>query len=460
MSPSFVVFSLAIALTAGASDELKPWASNHHPTDVPKRQAEEITSAEFKYTLVQGGTMDGQNCRSPMGCGMSGEGACEQTWESNRAVRMENIGSSNVLNPWLSNGRNNFRNIDEIVAAAITPGMSDKEKALALWFQEMRFRYHHGGNNLEVGDPVKVFNVYGHNTCGNDSICLAGLWHKAGFQKVAPARALGHCISQAFFDGRWNLLDGDQHVFYLLRDNETIANDRDLARDHDLLKRTHVEGILLPDRSKSEVQAAYYVFDGEISGDRNCKGDTTMNMVLRPNEAITWRWGHLDPVKCHGGDKLLYPDTFCNGLWEYRPNFSTETWRAGADTVEAIRSGPDGLAAEEGKTGQIVWTIRSPYVFVGGRLEVDGHGAKFAVCRDGKTWEDAGENLDKFFPPTPPAHYQYRLRCQLNGEARLQRLGIVNDLQMAPFLLPGMVVGQFLRLLRPINGGAKSADYA
>ena len=44
-----------------------------------------------------------------------------------------------------------------------------------------------------------------------------------------------------------------------------------------------------------------------------------MNMVLRPNEAITWRWGHLDPVKCIGGGKLRYPDTICNGLWEYRP---------------------------------------------------------------------------------------------------------------------------------------------
>ena len=28
---------------------------------------------------------------------------------------------------------------------------------------------------------------------------------------------------------------------------------------------------------------------------------------------------------------------------------------------------PTGLAAEEGKTGTIIWTMRSPYVFVGGR---------------------------------------------------------------------------------------------
>ena len=79
---------------------------------------------------------------------------------------------------------------------------------------------------------MKVFNVYGHNTCGNDSICLAGLWRKAGF-KVAPARLVGHCVTQVFYDGSWHLLDGDMHSIYLLRDNETIAGEQDLVRDHD-----------------------------------------------------------------------------------------------------------------------------------------------------------------------------------------------------------------------------------
>jgi hypothetical protein len=86
-----------------------------------------------------------------------------------------------------------------------------------------------------------------YNTCGNDSICLAGLWHRAGL-KVTPARLVGHCVSQAFFDGRWNLFDGDMHSMYLLRDNRTIACEQDLVRDHDLIKRSHTQGILNPDK--------------------------------------------------------------------------------------------------------------------------------------------------------------------------------------------------------------------
>ena len=63
--------------------------------------------------------------------------------------------------------------------------------AFALWFQETRHRYHWAGDNSELGDPVKVFNVYGHNTCGNDSICLAGLWKVAGLKVLAHSFEVG-----------------------------------------------------------------------------------------------------------------------------------------------------------------------------------------------------------------------------------------------------------------------------
>ena len=218
---------------------LHPWSTNTHPTDVAKSHIEEITAstgATYKYTVLQSGMMDGRNCRSPMGCGIAREGAFLQTWESNRSVRMENIGSADVVNPWLSNGRNNFRSVEEIVSSAVSPGMTDADKAFALWFQEIQYRHHSPGDNGELGDPVKVFNVYGYNTCGNDSICLATLWREAGL-KVAPARALGHCISQAFYDGGWHFYDGDMHSVYLFRDNQTVAGEQDIVRAHDLIKR-------------------------------------------------------------------------------------------------------------------------------------------------------------------------------------------------------------------------------
>jgi hypothetical protein len=439
MRRSLVILAL-LGVAAGPRDPFAPWGATSHPTDAPKRHGENITAGRHVYGVRQGGTMDGANCRSPVAVGMMDGPAVEQTWESNRAVRLENTGTTDVINPWLANGRNGFRTLAKIVASAVKPGMTDREKAHALWFQEIRHRYHWAGDDNELGDPVKVFNVYGHNTCGNDSICLAGLWKRAGL-KVTPARVVGHCVTQVYFDGRWNLFDGDMHSMYLLRDNHTVASEQDLVRDHDLVKRTHTQGILnLDRRATDEWQASIYVFEGPPAGDRSCVQDTSMDMVLRPGEAITWRWGHASPVKYHG-QKPRYPDAVCNGLWEYRPDFSRDLWKKGAATIAGVTTKGGALVAEGGKTGTVVWVIRSPYVLVGGRLETQGRCAKFSLSWDGKSWREVGPNLDKLFPPTGPARYAYRLRCELGADARLGRLGIVNDLQMAPLALPAMGVG-------------------
>ncbi len=364
------------------------------------------------YVVVHWGTMDGTNCRSPMGTGMNREGAIEQTWQSNRAVRMENVGQTDVIEPWLSNGRSNFRNIKEIVAAAVTPEMSDAEKARALWYQQIQQRYHSSAGGEDLGDPVKVFNTYGLNPCGKDAMMMGGLWKQVGL-KGAPVRLVGHAIAQVGYDGGWHVMDGDLDMIYLLRDNETLANDRQLARDHDLVKRTHTMGLLVDDsRTRDEGAAAMFVSEEPIQGSRACKEDTTMKMTLRPGEALVWRWGHLKPAKYMAPSQFVYPDNICNGLWEYRPDFGREVWKKGALKVENVVSGPEGLAAESGRPGTVVWKIASPYALVGGHLEAEAGGAKFAVSSDGTKWTDiAGGNFDKFFPLEGNPYYQYQLRC-------------------------------------------------
>ncbi|HVE43168.1 MAG TPA: hypothetical protein VNM14_25050 [Planctomycetota bacterium] len=453
-----LAFLLLLIPAAPADDALEPWASDRHPTDVPRRHVQELGSGHAEYRIVHGGTMDGLTCRSPIGGGF---GIWQQSWESNRAVRLENIGETDVLHPWLSNGRNDFRSPKEIVAGAVTPGMSDRERAIAIWRRQTTQRFHAGADDsAEMHDPVKVFNVYGYTTCGDDSICLAGLWHAAGFS-VSPGRLLGHRTSQVFFDGRWNFLDGDLGPLYLLRDNATIASELDLVRDHDLLKRSHPYGVLDPDRRReNEGNAALYTDEGELRADRGIAEiarNSTMNMVLRPGEAIVWRWGHTVPVKYHGVSdiKIFGPrseagrkwgasaaDRICNGRWEYQPDFARELWRKGAESVEHVAVDGGALVAEEGKVGTIVWKLQSPYVFVGGSIAATGRGARFSISWDGVAWQPAGENLDPQFPSQGPARYQYRLKCELPAGARLERLAVFNDLQMAPLALPGVVLGE------------------
>ena len=123
LSTLLILVSLFIETT---DDSLAPWATNHHPTDVPKQETHEFTAGRADYSVVQTGTMDGWNCRSPQGVWQP----FQQTWESNRSVRMANVGQTDLVNPWLSNGRNDFRTLNEIVARAVKPGMSRARRRL------------------------------------------------------------------------------------------------------------------------------------------------------------------------------------------------------------------------------------------------------------------------------------------------------------------------------------------
>jgi Asp-tRNA(Asn)/Glu-tRNA(Gln) amidotransferase A subunit family amidase len=53
---------------------------------------------------------------------------------------MENVGETDVVNPWLSNGRDNFRTAEAVANSALAPGMTDAEKAFAT-FSDMIARF-------------------------------------------------------------------------------------------------------------------------------------------------------------------------------------------------------------------------------------------------------------------------------------------------------------------------------
>ena len=232
-----------------------------------------------------------------------------------------------------------------------------------------------------------VFNCYGHHVCGQDALIQSLYWQKVGL-KSAPVRLVSHAIAQVQYDGGWHVMDGDLDSFFLLRDNETVASDRELARDHDLVKRAHTYGLTLPDlRRFDEAYAAMFVCEDPVHGDRAGNSTWTMNMTLRPGEALVWRWGHLTPPKYswrRGAARL--PRHRLQRPLGIPAGLQHDLWKKGATTIENIVSAPDGLRAEEGKTGTIIWTMRSPYIFVGGRFEAEGNGAVLEVSEDGKKW--------------------------------------------------------------------------
>ena len=441
----------AVCAGTQTNGAFEPWASKSDPADITKHDVQDITTSLFTYTITQGGTMDGKMCTTLPGVWEP----YEQTWESNRSLRMENIGPANVINPWLTIGPIDYFS-QQTIAKSVVQGLStEREKALALFYFYITHRYHKGnGDNTAQGDVSQAINVFGFNTCGNSTLCLSDLLDKVGLRNCIFSHCPGHVVPQVFFDGRYNTLDGDQATFMLMRDNHTLANELDLVRDHDLIIRVHQYGIMRamnPVRN-NEDYAQYYTWEGTTTVPLKGWAWWNMGMVLRPHEAIEWRWGHETPVKYHG-DMTGYPptasDTIYNGLWEYAPDFLDDAqWRAGA-SVTNIANNDGVLTAMDGGTGTILWHMKVPYQFVGGTLSAAGDGYVFEVgFLDPKDWRKTDytplatpAEFDGKFKGRTADSYEYWLKCTLTGKASLRAITILNDLQMAPLAMPSMTVG-------------------
>jgi len=416
-----------------------------------RQHVETIAARTRAYRIRVHGTMDGTNTRDPVGYGRYGQG-----WENNVSVRLENIGDDLVRNPWIIvNGQRRWRSIEEILEEILEEGASAAEKARAIWEFARRRRYHFTTADDEVKDTVKMLNVYGYTLCWDEAYTVSNLWQAAGL-KIRRGVPHGHCTTEVFFDGRYHLLDSDEHLLVLRRDNQTIAGEEDLARDHDLMKRAHAYGILNPEsRQTSEGAAALFIHTGPRSGGRPFVGGHRMDLDLRPGEALVWEWE--DRGKYHGYGKR--PPRLGNGRLHYVPRLDSTFARWTAHAVN-LQPGSDGLApADPDRESILVYRIASPYAVVGGQMSVDGTGA-VEISRDGENWatvasrEDGTFPLDPHFPPASPAAYRWYLRLRGPG-LTLHHLSIEADLQMAPLSLPALEVGDNEILYADENDGPR-----
>ena len=125
----FVLTATVLALAMGADDACSPGrpirirATWRSPTSRRSRRGRTSTrscrAARWMAGIAARRWAAASRGRAPCSRPGSPTGRCGwRTWAQ-----------TDVVNPWLSNGRNNFRSVEEIVASAVTPGMTDAEKA-------------------------------------------------------------------------------------------------------------------------------------------------------------------------------------------------------------------------------------------------------------------------------------------------------------------------------------------
>ena len=460
-----------------------------------KSHVEAIDSASHSYSIQMGGKIDGERTRDPIGYW-----AFDQYWEPNVSVRLENIGDTPVVNPWLHRaGSMDTRNLQSIVASIIQPGMSDKEKARRVYEFEVSHRFHATTQDDEVPDVVKRINIYGYSLCYDESKAISDLWRAAGL-KVRQGYPNGHSLAEVYYEGNWHLLDSDESIISLQRDNETIVSEAQVVADHDLGKRTHNYGLLADDnRLGDEGGASLLFWEGPRSGEQPSLTRHAMDFTLRPGESITWAWNpanryHAKPFSFGDEDADAWNKHWrviahvMDGEMTYAPDFSK------ASTLEYLHlegvakrsDGPygeglylTGNAGAVGNKGVVDVRVKTAYPVVGGRVDVDfarqdldHEGIALSISFDqGNSWTNVWAStpgdynrmyadLDPFFKKTDAARYDYTLRFTLNSNAKtpavaLKGFYLRSTVQMAQLAMPGLALGENQFTYSDANSGTR-----
>jgi hypothetical protein len=428
-----------------------------------------IDKPSSEYTVEVGGTIDPENLE----------------------IAIENLGDTPVVNPRLSvNGLYDWYDA-KALADEITRGLhTDEEKALAIWWWVRYRTYQRSPYDETAVHPIRAMNGYGYGICGHVAAWMKGLWTAAGV-KGRIQELWGHTVSEAFYNGAWHELDGNVKVFYLDRDNRTIASLATLEHDKWLIERTvhprefqpWLLGLDTPDRNEEFVRYITSYKDNyeELGHDAELAKNYSMAMTLKPGEKLV-RWWTPRLGKFEGREERPEaPRIYANGqlIWEpdlhrvdIRPYLSIERWGNVATSHDGRSPAihVDDLQ-DELYTRPSVFSIpiRSPYPIVGGRFSctlvkqgdsgLDSASVYFGQpqwasgdlyeYRWGQGPQRVSVDLDaKLLKSGVP--YQYSIGFAIRGnaaskpptQAGLDAFRSETDLQVSPHSLPALSLGK------------------
>src|SRR5687768_7122655 len=115
----------------------------------------------------------------------------------------------------------------------IKEGMSDQEKAIAIWQTTTRYRQQasppheylrSGMAGGHVHDPLKTAHVYGYGQC----CCVSG--ENAGLARYLgmPARGrdiTAHSVCEVYYDDAWHLIDSSVMNYFVKEDGKLASVD-------------------------------------------------------------------------------------------------------------------------------------------------------------------------------------------------------------------------------------------
>ncbi|HUS93488.1 MAG TPA: hypothetical protein VM695_16640 [Phycisphaerae bacterium] len=337
-------------------------------------------------------------------------------------------------------------------ASWIKPGMTDEQKALAVWETVVKYRHQTNPPNEyalmgdNVHDVMKAIHVYGYGMCCCAAANIEQLGRTVGLK--ARGRIIrAHSVPELFYDGAWHLFDASL-INYHRKPDGTIASVDEIIEAVQQWHAAH-SGYA---RNEGKLRAfardfgwrkgpallagsEFYTKDGwNLAGTHgwpstmqefDCKPGQVYeygysqgyrpNVQLRPGERLARNWfnkglhvnmdggqapGCLEKRAGMGPQRKLgdiAPGRVGNGTREYDVPLADGTFRTGALVAENLASkseagaGPAVRVKDPAKPGVLVIRMPSSYVYLTGKLALDavvGEGGALAVGLSGNNGLD------------------------------------------------------------------------
>lgn len=370
----------------------------------------------------------------------------------------------------LIDGGVDFETPQTIARSILKPGMSDREKAYAIWRWEMAT-----ASSLGLANPIdrtKYCNVFGYGYCTSHAQTVQALCEAADLPWMFLKYQYpgGHGTTQFLWEGGWHMLDSHQRIYAVTSDGRRIASAEEIEGDPEVLcpGRGDIDNYREDQRFPQmyyrpvDINPIHYtaVYKSILGG--------SMSQSLRRDERLirTWqghgRWAHSP----------LQPLDYANGWLVFRPQWTDEALAQEAEQHRNVRclAGGAGLRPARPGVASVTYRLASAYLMVGGRVDLAARNTssknslRLAVSADGgatwhTVWQSRGRGVvcaqadfarflsKRWVEADSPIFrdvYDCLLRVEVTqhaGEIELTDLVATVDLQLHPVSLPALRTG-------------------
>ncbi len=137
---------------------------------------------------------------------------------------------------------------EAIVRCLVKPGMTDEQKALAIfnWYRRVIFPHAYLANDRR--EILRQINSYGNTLCGSHAAVLGWLMRTAGFKtRCVFIRKGGHTFLDVWYDNAWHSFDPETDFAVWSRGHPPhLINMDELKADPTLLDNPEAEGRAKP----------------------------------------------------------------------------------------------------------------------------------------------------------------------------------------------------------------------